>query len=297
MLIVTLRSSALKLDLAPSVGGAIAGFWHDDVALMRETPEQALRDGLVRQTSCYPLIPYSNRIAQGRFSFQGVEHRLALNFGDHPHSIHGNAWQKPWQVAAADDARCRFVFIHRPEDDEARGWPFAYRAEQLFELSQSGLMLTLSLENEDDRAMPAGLGLHPFFPKRPGIRLQFAAERVHPNGEDSLPLDSIPIPPEWSYQTMRELDEPRLDNCFSGWDGTARLAYVQEKIALSIEADPLFDHLVVYVPMGRDFFAVEPVSHMNDAINRPDPSHHGLKVLKPGERLTAQVRFGVERLS
>jgi aldose 1-epimerase len=273
------------------------GYWHDDVALMRETPEQALRDGLVRQTCCYPLIPYSNRIAQGRFSFEGIEHRLALNFGDHPHSIHGNAWQKPWQVVETDGARCRLALVHGPDGDEARGWPFAYRAEQLFELSPNGLTLTLSLENKDYRAMPAGLGLHPLFPKRPGVRLQFAAESVHPNGEDSLPMDGILVPDEWNYRTIRELGEPRLDNCFAGWDGTARIAFGQEKIALSIEADALFGHLVVYVPTGRDFFAVEPVSHMNDAISRPDPAKHGLKVLKPGEYLTAQVRFSVEARS
>jgi aldose 1-epimerase len=264
---------------------------------MRVTPEQALRDGLVRQTSCYPLIPYSNRIARGRFSFEEVEHRLALNFGDHPHSIHGNAWQKPWQVVEADDARCRLVLVHDPDGDEARGWPFAYRAEQLFEISPEGLTLTLLLENQDHRAMPAGLGLHPFFPRRPGVQLQFAAERVYPNGEDSLPMDGIRVPADWSYKTMRELGEPRLDNCFAGWDGTARIAYVRERIALRIEADPLFSHLVVYVPTGRDFFAVEPVSHMNDAISRPDPSRHGLKVLRSGESLTARVRFGVEAMS
>ncbi len=264
---------------------------------MRETPGQALRDGLVRQTSCYPLIPYSNRIAKGGFSFEGVEYRLALNFGDHPHSIHGNAWQKPWQVVDADEVRCRLALIHRPDGDEARGWPFAYCAEQLFELSPSGLTLTLSLENQDHRTMPAGLGLHPLFPKCSGVRLQFVAEHVYPNSEDSLPLDGIPVPDDWSYRTMRELGDPSLDNCFAGWDGTARITYVQEKIALSIEADPLFGHVVVYVPTRRDFFAVEPVSHMNDSINRPDPAKHGLKALKPGERLMAQVRFGVEVLS
>jgi aldose 1-epimerase len=264
---------------------------------MRETPEQALRGGLVRQTCCYPLIPYSNRIAQGRFSFEGVEYPLALNFGDHPHSIHGNAWQKPWQVVEVDDARCLLVLVHHPEDNEAKGWPFAYRAEQIFELSPSGLTLTLSLENEDHRVMPAGLGLHPFFPKRPGVGGQVAAQRGFTKREGGIPRDSIPVPESWNYRTMRELGDPHVDNCFAGWDGTAHIAWTQEKIALSIEADPLFGHLVVYVPTGRDFFAVEPVSHMNDAISRPDPARYGLSVLRPGERLTAQVRFGVEVLS
>ena len=133
-LTIVLRSGDLKLALAPPVGGAIAGFWADGVALLRETPEEALRDRLVRQTSCYPLIPYSNRIAKGRFRFDGVDHRLALNFGDHPHSMHGNAWQRPWRVEDADDARCRLVLVHRPSGEEAMGWPFAYRAEQVMEI-------------------------------------------------------------------------------------------------------------------------------------------------------------------
>jgi aldose 1-epimerase len=263
---------------------------------MRETPEQALREGLVRQTCSYPLIPYSNRIANGRFTFEGTGHQLALNFGDHPHSIHGNAWQKPWQVAEVSGTRCRLGFVHRPEGDEAMSWPFAYRAEQIFALDPDGLTLTLVLENQDRRAMPAGLGLHPFFPKRPGVRLQFAAEGVYPNGEDSLPTNPISVPEKWDYRELRDLGEPGLDNCLRGWNGTARIVFEREKIAVRLEADPTFKHLVVYVPTGRDFFAVEPVSHVNNAINRPDIPDHGLTVLSPGERMSAKVRFGVEVL-
>lgn len=294
-LTLTLSRGDLTLAVAPSIGGAISGFWRNGLALMRETPEQALRDGLVRLTSSYPLIPYSNRIAQGRFSFEETDHRLALNFGDHPHSIHGNAWQKPWTIADATDARCCLVLQHHPLGDEM-GWPFAYRAEQHFELDAEGLTLTLVLKNEDQRAMPAGLGLHPFFPRRPGIRLQFAAEGVYLNGEDSLPTESVPVPDDWNYRAMRDLGEPRVDNCFKGWNGTALILFEAEKTALRLQADPLFSHLVVYVPAGRDFFAVEPVSHMNNAINRPDIADHGLRVLRPGERLTAKVRFQVESL-
>jgi hypothetical protein len=63
-----------------------------------------------------------------------------------------------------------------------------------------------------------------------------------------------------------------------------------------IEADPVFGHLIVYVPPARDFFAVEPVSHMNNAVNRPDVTDNGLRHLAPGERLTGSVRFSVEAL-
>jgi aldose 1-epimerase len=144
--------------------------------------------------------------------------------------------------------------------------------------------------------MPAGFGLHPFFHKHPGARLQFAADAVYRAGPDSLPDEAIITPEAWNYRSLRELGEPQLDHCFKGWDGKARIHYEEDRVGLSIEADPVFGHLVVYVPSGRDFFAVEPVSHMNNAINRLDAVDHGLHFLAPGARLTGKVRFGVEAL-
>jgi aldose 1-epimerase len=289
--LVTLTHGPLRLDLAPRVGGAIAGFRRDGVAILREMPHEALVGGLVRQAACYPLIPYSNRIAGGRFTFEGEAYRLAPNFGDHPHSVHGNAWQRPWSVADLEPAQARLVLDHRPAGAEAEGWPFAYRAEQLFVLDDEGLTLTLTLENQDGRAMPAGFGLHPFFPKRPGTVLRFFARTVWHNGADSLPDAREPVPPQWDYESLRPLGEPGLDNCFAGWDGEAEIRYENEDLAVHIEADPVFGHLVVYVPGPRDYFAVEPVSHMNDAIHHPDVGGHGLAVLRPGETLIGSVRF------
>jgi aldose 1-epimerase len=291
-----LESGALRLSVAPSVGGALAGFWHDGVPLMRETAQEALRDGLVRQTSCYPLIPYSNRIAQARFAFDGTEHELSRNFGDHPHSIHGNAWQRPWHVEEQSGAGCRLAYRHDPSGDGADGWPFAYRAVQAIHLDPAGATITLELTNADERAMPSGFGLHPFFPRHPDSALRFEAGGVYRNGVDSLPSDHGPVPEEWDYGTLRRLGYPALDNCFTGWNGRAEIRSGSHVPDLRIEADPIFGHLVVYIPEGRAFFAIEPVSHMNDAINRTSVPGHGLKILRPGETMTGRIHFHVGAL-
>jgi aldose 1-epimerase len=291
--IVTLQAGDIRMTLAPSIGGAVAGFWHGAFPLMRETTEEALRHGLVRQMSCYPLIPYSNRIANGRFGFQGSSYQLRLNFGDHPHSIHGNAWQRPWQLVEAAESRCRLTFRHDPVGDRAGEWPFAYRAEQTFSLDPGEARIALSLKNTDTRAMPAGFGLHPFFPNRPGTALRFEAAGVYLNGDDALPAQCEAVPHEWDYRLLRSLGSPRLDNCFMGWNGYAEIRSGCEAPSLSIEADTVFRHLVVYAPDGRDFFAVEPVSHMNDAVNRPELSATGLRILGPGETMAGSVCFRV----
>jgi aldose 1-epimerase len=293
---IELKAGDLTLALAPTLGGAIAGFRRREFSLMRQTPPEALSEGLVRLTSSYPLIPYSNRIGQGRFTYRGENHQLTLNFGDYPHAILGNAWQKPWQVPEHDTTHCRLVLKHEAAGEGAKEWAFAYRAEQDFDLDDSGFGLTLTVENRDEHSIPAGFGLHPFFPKRPGVCLQFAAQAVYQTGPDSLPAEVIDVPQAWDYHSLRELGEPQLDNCFKGWDGKALISFQEDWIGLRIEADPVFAHLVVYVPPARDFFAVEPVSHMNNAVNRPDVTDNGLRHLAPGGRLTGSVRFTVEAL-
>ncbi|HEV7370831.1 aldose 1-epimerase [Arenibaculum sp.] len=292
--IVSLRAGDLAADLAPSIGGAVVSFRLGDLALMRPTPAGALAGGEVRLSSCYPLVPYSNRIARGRFAFGGETFELAPNFGDYPHSIHGNAWQAAWTVERADAASCVLSFMHDPAGMGASGWPFAYRAEQRVELAPDGLTIALSVENRDRRPMPAGIGLHPYFIRRPGTTLRFQAAAVWANGADSLPAKRTAIPAVWDFSSSRPLGWDFIDNCFAGWTHVAEIGHPNENLSIRIDADQVFGHLVVFVPEGRDFFAVEPVSHMNDAVNRRDVPDAGLVTLEPGGRLGGAVRFSLQ---
>jgi len=291
---LTLTAGALSLTLGPRAGGSILSFRHGATALMRESGPgaAAAADGL--QTACYPLAPYSNRIARGRFAFDGAAHGLARNFGDHPHPLHGVGWRRPWTVDQADAAVALLSLDHDPARDGPSGWPFACRMTQRFALDPAGLSATIAIENRDARPFPAGLGLHPFFPVPPGATLRFAATGVWLNGLDALPSALVSPSPAWDFAAPRHPGASGLDNCFAGWDGRAEIARPDAGLMLRIEADPPLRHLVVYAPAPGDVVAVEPVSHMTDAVNRMGAvPGHGLRVLGPGERLEASVRFAV----
>src|SRR5262249_47411364 len=66
------------------------------------TRPAALRRRMPLAMSSFPLVPYSGRIRDGRFSFQGRNVVLPLNFLPESNSIHGQAWQVPWQVVHHD---------------------------------------------------------------------------------------------------------------------------------------------------------------------------------------------------
>jgi galactose mutarotase-like enzyme len=63
-----------------------------------------------------------------------------------------------------------------------------------------------------------------------------------------------------------------------------------------IEAGLPFDHIQLYTPPLRDFFGLEPVSNMPDAVNRMDQvADGGLRVLATGEVLAGVIRMGIFR--
>jgi aldose 1-epimerase len=239
-------------------------------------------------------VPYSNRIAHGRFRWEGADHVINRNFGDHPHSIHGIGWQRAWAVAEAGAASATLTLLHDAAGDQARDWPFAFLAEQRFTLTPQALHVALTLRNLHRSPAPAGLGLHPYFPRAGDASLRFSATRVWRNGVDSLPSDLVPVPPEWDHAAGRRIGTASLDNCFVGWDGDARIVWNSATVALHITATGLFRHLIVYTPSDQDFFCVEPVSHMTDAINRmAGVADHGLRRLEPGGTLQGSVTFSL----
>jgi aldose 1-epimerase len=141
--------------------------------------------------------------------------------------------------------------------------------------------------------MPAGLGIHPYFVRTPGVTLRARLDRVWLMDERQIPTGPAALPAAWDFARAPRLAELTMDHCFGGWDGRAELHWPETGVTLEIEAEPLFGHLVIYVPPGRDIFCVEPVSHVNDGFNLAERgvADTGVRILAPGETLRGRVGF------
>lgn len=275
--IVELRQGALRLALRPDCGGAIAGLWLDGLPVLRSGEPAALPD--VRAAASYPLVPYSNRIGGRRFAWRGRPYGLAPNV-DGPHTLHGVAWQRPWQLLEHADARVLLAYTHRSDEH----WPFSFHAEQVFELAPSALRITLAVSNIDAREMPLGLGWHPYFVRRERSRIHL--ELTHRWDADATLLPQRRVPQPGLDADVAVLD---LDHCFDGWSGAARIR--DEKLSLRLTSS--LTHAVVYTPPGREYFCVEPVSHVNNAVNSDDPAGRGLIALRAGATEQAWMQLDV----
>lgn len=291
---IELRNGEAQLGLLPALGGSVA-FWRlhgRDILAPTIDPSLAAQRGAA--IAAYPLVPYSNRIGNARFSFDGETYCLNPNIGGENNAIHGNGWEREWSVAQHDSERAIFTLDHDPgKGDDPAQWPFAYRAVISYILERDRLRVEILLANRDTRPQPVGLGFHPFFARTEEMTLRFSARGVWENDASHLPKGLTPCTDDWDFSAGRPVRALSVDNCFAGWTDEAVLAAPDAGYRVRISADPVFSHLVVFTAPEKPFVAVEAVTNMNDAINHPEILERGLHLLAPGERLSGVVCYDV----
>ncbi len=275
-----LQHEDARLVLDPTHGGVIREF----SCLGHEILRRALPgDTDPMATACFPMVPYANRIADGRF--RSGEHSVQLqpNWSADPSPLHGQGWRRAWRIAEVTGAAATLEF-HGGGDE----WPWRYRAEQHFQLGRTTLRVRLSVENLADSPMPAVLGLHPYFADAARARLQAHTPRVWTMDARSLPVAQVPTPAAWSFAQGRPVGVPPLDHCFADWDGVAVLRWPE--FTLHLRASNC-SYLHVFVPRGANFFCAEPQTAPIGALS---PERNEAAMVQPHERYVIQVSFEVE---
>ncbi|OIN50898.1 aldose epimerase [Pseudomonas azotoformans] len=282
-MLIELEDNLTHLTLAPSVGGSIVN-WRVRASgqpLLRHSDQRALDTGLPGKLGCYPLAPWSNRIAKGGFDNPDGWLALTPNSLTDPLPIHGSAWQQAWQVVSqsADEVVLELVC----------DTPFAYRAEQRFCLRDGELGITLRVTHLADKPAWHGVGLHPYLPRTAQTRLQAKASQVWMSDASKLPTGLAPVPADWDFRTLKTLPEGLVDNGFCQWGGHCLIEQPELGYMLECQATGA-DYFLLYCPPGLGFFCIEPVSH-------PVNAHHlagrpGLKLLEHNQ--SVQLHFNLK---
>jgi aldose 1-epimerase len=234
--------------------------------------------------ACFPLVPYSNRIRGGRFTFAGRPVSLPVASAD-PNFEHGHGWRRPWMLECRTPSGAVVRYRH-----DADAWPWSYEAEQEIGLEDGALFVRLTLRNLSPEPMPAGFGLHPYFPASPAARIETGVRGMWEVDAQVLPTRHVDLP---GAPRSIEVAAAELDNVFTGWSRHARIVWPERGLALDLEAEAPLDFLVLYTPQGENFFCCEPVSNATDAFNLASEGVRGtgLLALEPGVARSAAVRF------
>ncbi|MGI8549942.1 MAG: hypothetical protein ACR2PL_03950 [Dehalococcoidia bacterium] len=169
MILQTLSNAVFQVELLPEVGRRIHRLraYGRDLPRTPRDPAQHLKEPFF--WGSYPLVPRSNRIPDGTFSFRGREVTIPCIDGNT--AIHGESYARPWTVLG--DGLLSF-------QGADFGFPWPYEARQQFVLSDATLSFSVSTTNTPRESMPAGLGIHPRFDASSLLLLAFAAELAYP---------------------------------------------------------------------------------------------------------------------
>ncbi|KQV70120.1 aldose 1-epimerase [Rhizobium sp. Root1220] len=291
MTVVDLEAGPLSLRVSTK-GGLVLGFWRDigdgKKALLRPSVSQDV-DAL--GSSCYPLVPFGNRVKGNAFAFDEEEYRLRPNTEWDKHYLHGEGWQAEWLIVRQTPTSVEMSFTHTNGKS-----PYSFKASQHFAIDEGGLTMTLTVESGGERAMPFGLGWHPYFPMTPKTTLLAPARQFWTEVDGWLPGERTTIPEDLDFSSPAPLPHRWVNNGFEDWSGEALITWPERNTLLHLTADAVFKHAFVFVSdttfdpgYKRDYFCFEPMTHLANGHNMPDLG--GLKVLAPGESLCGSIHM------
>ncbi|SDC76031.1 aldose 1-epimerase family protein [Rhodococcus tukisamuensis] len=252
------------------------------------------------------LAPWPNRLRDGHFVFDGVEHQLSITEPDRHNAIHGLVRRDEWQLVERTESSVEQtirVGLHK-------GWPYPLQVGVRHELGPDGLTVTHTATNIGAMPAPFGLGVHTYvrvgdtplddctLQLTAGTRLPLDPDRMLPEGNSQSVYGT-----EFDFTSPRDLAGVRLDTPFSSIvpdpDGRARhVLRAPDGAGTVLWTDRRFGWIQVFTAdpeTGKGYpgrgraLAVEPMTCPPDAFN----SGIDQLVLAPGQTWSGSWGLGI----
>lgn len=245
------------------------------------------------------LVPWTNRVRDGRWVHDGRTHQLDINDARHGSALHGLLHDTAHRVVARSAAAITLGAPVHPQ----HGYPFRLQTEVTYRLVADGLSATHTVRNVGSDCAPVAIGAHPFLAIG-DVPTETLTLRV--NGSHHIDVDDRLIPTgrtavpgtEWDLRGGRVIADLDLDDAWSVPAADGRSVHTlrsPDGRTVSLWADDSFGFVHVFVtrrfPRAGKFVtavALEPMTAPADAFN----SGVGLRWLEPDETLSASWGIG-----
>ena len=221
------------------------------------------------------LAPWPNRLADGRYEFNGVRAQAALDEPERRNAIHGLVRWLPWTL----QTRHQNQLLLRLQLHPSPGYPFSLLLELEYHVGRDGLTVTTTAQSLDEGPVPFGLGFHPYLTAGPetvdGAILHVPARHTLDLDDRGLPTGALSAVEgtDRDFTTPRFVGPAVLDTAFTTLvreaDGRALVDLDAPGGAsgATLWADPGFPYLMVYtgdtlpdLVRRRRAVAIEPMT-------------------------------------
>ncbi len=233
------------------------------------------------------LFPFANRINDGQFNFNGSNYNLQCNEKQLNNAIHGLVYNKAFLV----DELKKFenhaeIKLYYEELNPPTGYPFKFRVELTYKLTNEFLYFKINVINLDDKKLPFTVGWHPYFKSvdLDKSKIQFDCIKKIKCNKNNIALGFEPF----NSKMPLSLRKRRFDDAFVLENPDVKFFTPEYDLVLKSSEKESF--LQLYTPMNTNAIAIEPMTGVSDSFN----NKIGLKKLSPGQSYSIEWQVSIK---
>jgi aldose 1-epimerase len=277
--------------IAVEVGGGLRCYTVSGRDVLDGYAEDAMCDG----ARCQSLVPWPNRVKDGKWSWQGEDQQLALTEPEQHNAIHGLFRWLSWRPRERTESEVELVATCFPHP----GYPWQLAASNRWTLDDGGLSVLTTVTNQSDSDAPVAVGFHPYVSAGTATidtsTLQVPAHTRLLTGDQQIPTGPEQVAgTEYDFREPRLIGDLEIDHTFTDLqrdaDGMARLRLADpDGPSVTVWVDEAYPFLEIFTgdalpdpSRRRQGLGVEPMTAPPNAL----ADATDLVVLQPGERWT-----------
>ena len=304
--------------LVPSVGANLVRLAHTRLGVeVLRTPSEREHDEFLRRPHVYgvPILFPPNRIADGRFRFDGREYRFPITRPEENNYHHGILKSQPFAVSKAVETpdevlietRC---YSNAASDAIYRDFPHAFKCKITYRLTAEGLEQEVVFFNRSETRMPLGVGFHTplTIPFAGGTDADYVmrlavGEEVELDGRNLPTGRRLPLSAQFSKLRSEGLQVTGCGPIEAGFtlreidvDGKpfrgALVEHLRTGARTCYEVDEQTTYWTLWNNGGQvPYCCPEPQTWTTNAPNAADPAAEGFRAIDPGESWRTTFRL------
>jgi aldose 1-epimerase len=252
-------TSNTYFEVAPLQGGRVISLVLENIDIITEPEGIPYSDSYAASV----LFPFPNRVEDGVYNFNNVDYELPCNQTKEHNALHGLIYNQPFEVVQQiNDNHKTEVTLRYRSDGNFEGFPFKFKVELTYELSNNKFSCRIKITNTDVYAFPFALGWHPYFftAKREDSTLQFTSKNQLINNHRNIPVE---VKSRSEIVTLKF--DQSFDDCFELANSEVLFNTPQYNLNLKLENSSKY--LQIYTPSDANVVAIEPMTAPANSFN------------------------------